>query len=126
MDKETIYKNPVLKLSFDFALGIIQYCELLESDRKFVLARQLLKSGTSIGANAIEAQNAESKPDFVHKFKIILKELRETNVSLKIIKRKPLTKKIELVDIAMKECNELISIFVKSIETANRNKLKVS
>jgi len=62
MKKELFDNNPLLKLSFDFALMIIEYCEQLERDRKYIIARQLLKSGTSIGANAMEAQNAESKP----------------------------------------------------------------
>jgi len=59
-------------------LIFISYCELLEANKKFVLARQLLKSGTSIGANAIEAQNAESKADFIHKMKIAAKEAEES------------------------------------------------
>jgi four helix bundle protein len=59
-------------------LHIISFCETLESERKYVIARQLLKSGTSIGANAMEAQNAESKADFIHKFKIAAKEAEET------------------------------------------------
>ena len=67
-----------MKLSFDFSLLDIEYCELLESQRKYVLARQLLKAGTSIGANAMEAQNAESKADFIHKIKIAAKEADET------------------------------------------------
>lgn len=73
-----IDKNLVLKLSFEFSLLIIDFCEKLEADRKYVIARQLLKSGTSIGANAMEAQNAESKADFIHKFKIAAKEAEET------------------------------------------------
>jgi four helix bundle protein len=77
MNKEKIEQNLVLKLSFNFSLLIIEFCELLEANKKFVLARQLLKSGTSIGANAIEAQNAESKADFIHKFKIAAKEGEE-------------------------------------------------
>ena len=67
MEKELLQKNAILKLSFDFALMVISYCEKLEAIRKFVIANQLLKSGTSIGANAREAQNAESKDDFIHK-----------------------------------------------------------
>src|ERR1017187_6205429 len=78
MRKEAFDKNPILKLSFDFALMIIEYCELLESNKKFILARQLLRSGTSIGANAMEAQNAESKADFIHKMRIAAKEAEET------------------------------------------------
>ena len=71
-------KNIVLDLSLEFALDIIEFSELLEEKRKFVISRQLLKSGTSIGANIREAQNAESKADFIHKLKIAAKEADET------------------------------------------------
>ena len=71
-------RNEILELSFEFALQIIVYCELLEEKRKYIIARQLLKSGTSIGANVREAQNAESKLDFIHKLKIAAKEAEET------------------------------------------------
>lgn len=70
--------NLIVRLSFEFALDVIDYCELLEEKRKFVVANQLLKSGTSIGANIREAQNSESKADFIHKFKIAAKEIEET------------------------------------------------
>jgi four helix bundle protein len=78
MTKEKIEQNLVLKLSFDFALSIIAFCERLDAEKKYVIARQLLKSGTAIGANTMEAQNAESKADFIHKFKIAAKEGEET------------------------------------------------
>lgn len=71
-------KNLIVELTFDFALQIIQYVELMENAKKYVIARQLLKSGTSIGANVREAQNAESKIDFIHKMKIAAKEADET------------------------------------------------
>jgi four helix bundle protein len=71
-------ENLIVKLSLEFALDIISYTELLESQKKYVIARQLLKSGTSIGANVREAQNAESKADFIHKIKIAAKEVDET------------------------------------------------
>jgi len=70
--------NVIIKLTFQFSLDIIKYCEGLQEDKKFVIANQLLKSGTSIGANIREAQNAESKADFIHKFKIAAKEIEET------------------------------------------------
>jgi four helix bundle protein len=78
MTKEKIEQNLVLKFTFEFALSIISFCERLESEKKYVVARQLLKSGTAVGANAMEAQNAESKADFIHKFKIAAKEAEET------------------------------------------------
>lgn len=71
-------KNLIVEISFEFALAIIRYTALLEIDRKYVIARQLLKSGTSIGANIREAQNAESRADFIHKLKIAAKEADET------------------------------------------------
>lgn len=58
-------ENIVVSKSVEFALDIIGFCELLESSRKFVISNQLLKAGTSIGANIHEAQNAESKADFI-------------------------------------------------------------
>lgn len=70
--------NLIVKLTLEFALEIIEYSELLEEQNKYVIARQLLKSGTSIGANVREAQNAESKADFIHKMKIAVKEADET------------------------------------------------
>ena len=78
MKKELFEKNPILKLSFDFSLMIIGYCELLDTQKKYIISRQLLKSGTSIGANAMEAQNAESKADFIHKIKIAAKQGEES------------------------------------------------
>ena len=73
------YKNNALLLkTFAFSLKIIDYTEILQENKKYVIANQILKSGTSIGANSKEAQNAESKADFVHKLKIALKEADET------------------------------------------------
>ena len=69
-------ENIILKLSYEFALAIVEYSETLEENRKYVIARQILKSGTSIGANVREAQNAESKADFIHKIKIAAKLVR--------------------------------------------------
>jgi four helix bundle protein len=81
-DKE----NLIVKLTFEFALDIIEFSELLESKKKFVIARQILKSGTSIGANVREAQNGESKNDFIHKLKIAAKEADETQYFLLLCK----------------------------------------
>lgn len=70
--------NIIVKLTFQFALDIIKYTEGLQENKKFVIANQLLKSGTSIGANIREAQNAESKADFIHKSsKFRLKRLKK-------------------------------------------------
>ncbi|MFL5728680.1 MAG: four helix bundle protein [Cytophagaceae bacterium] len=78
--------NIILDLTFQFSLDVIKYVEMLESKRKFVIANQLLKSGTSIGANCKESQNGESKADFIHKLKIALKEADETEYWLLLCK----------------------------------------
>jgi len=84
------------------------------------LAGQLIRSGTSVALNYGEAQSGESRKDFVHKLKIVLKELRETLICLKIIKRTQMCKS-EIFQKSLIENDELISIFVKSVETAQKN-----
>lgn len=79
--------NPIVELTLEFSLKIIEFSELLEEQRKFVIARQILKSGTSIGANINEAQNAESRADFIHKLKISAKEANETEYWLKLCEK---------------------------------------
>lgn len=70
--------NLIVDLSFEFALATIRYAENLDNNRKYIISKQLLRSGTSIGANIREAQNSESKNDFIHKMKIAAKEAEET------------------------------------------------
>lgn len=70
--------NVIVNKTIDFSVSVITYCEALEEERKYVIARQLLRSATGIGANVFEAQNAESKADFIHKMKIAAKEASET------------------------------------------------
>jgi len=80
-------ENVVVEKSIEFSLLIVTFCEKLEKEIKFIIAKQLLKSGTSIGANIHEAQNAESRADFIHKIKIAAKELKETKYWLIICER---------------------------------------
>jgi len=67
-------RNEILDLSFEFALAIIEFSDALEEKQKYVIARQLLKSGTSIGANIREAQNSHSRKDFIAKCVVAMKE----------------------------------------------------
>lgn len=78
MLSEIDQKNPIVRHSFEFALLVEAYCEHLREQKKFDLSRQLFRAGTSIGANIWEAQESESRADFIHKMKIALKEARET------------------------------------------------
>lgn len=105
----------------DFAVRVIGVVESLPDTKAGNhIAGQLVRSGTSPAPNYGEAQSAESPKDFIHKMKIALKELRETMIWLKIIQRKPLCAP-ERLDSILTECNELIAIFVTSINTARKN-----
>lgn len=118
MQKELLENNPILKLSFDFSLMVIEYCESLESNKRFVIVRQLLKAGTSVGANAMEAQkNAESKADFIHKMKIAAKEADETQYWLMLCdyaKTYPLCKEL------LSKLEEVQKVLNKILGTAKR------
>ena len=107
----------------DFAVKIIKLVEHLPDSRIGNHIRgQIIRSGTSPASNYAEAQGAESRPDFIHKLKISLKELRETQVWLKIIEKAELIDRKKLEPF-LNENNELISIIFKSIQTAKQNKV---
>lgn len=104
-----------------FAARAIKVAEALPNTRSgSCLADQLTRSGTSPALNYGEAQGAESRKDFIHKMKVGLKELRETAVCLKIIMKAELLGE-ERLEKLLVEANELISIFVTSINTARKN-----
>lgn len=111
-------KNPILELSFAFALKIVAYCELLEKQKKFVIANQLLKSGTSIGANIREAQNPHSRADFIAKMVIAMKEADESSYWLELCQMSD-----NYPDPAQlqKNVNELIRLLTKIISTSKQH-----
>jgi four helix bundle protein len=105
----------------DFACKCLDVCELLPFTKAGQnLEYQLSKSSTATALIYGEAQAAESNADFLHKMRMVLKEIKETRINLKIIKRKPVIVH-QKVDIAFQEANELMAIFITSIETAKRN-----
>jgi len=106
----------------DFSLNINELIEKLPKNNiGLYLKDQLTRSGASPAFNYGEAQSAESTKDFIHKMKICLKELRETRIGLKYIFRGKFLPDSNLLENLLNESNELISIFVKSIQTAKRN-----
>ena len=106
----------------NYAVLIVEICDNMKDTKASNhLSGQLIRSGTSPALNYGEAQGGESRRDFIHKIKVVLKELRESFVCLKIIYRSNLYKSEEKMKLAMNENNELISIFVKSVETAQKN-----
>jgi four helix bundle protein len=114
-------KNAILDKSFEFALAIIEFSEELENNKKYIIARQILKSGTSIGANIREAQGAESKADFIHKLKIAAKEAEETEYWLLLCKHSPNYPFNEMLLTQLKEIQKLFSAI---IATSRRNSPK--
>jgi four helix bundle protein len=105
-----------------FATLIIQVVKQLPSDRVANhLGQQLLRSGTSAALNYGEALAAESRKDFIHKLKVVLKELNETKICLKILYMDSYLAHDHKV---VKECAELIAIFSKSLTTAKKNMTK--
>jgi four helix bundle protein len=106
----------------DFGVQIIDVSETVDKKREAgrYLSGQLLRSGTSPALHYGEAQAAESRKDFIHKMKVILKELNETKRNLKMMSRSKLHNDTSAIKSATSECGELIAIFVKSVQTAGR------
>jgi four helix bundle protein len=107
----------------EYAAAVIRMVERLPNTRAGNhVAGQLLRSGTSPMPNHGEAQAAESRDDFIHKFSVCLKELRESHRWLRLIKRVPLIQPAASLDPLIRETEELIRIFKSSIATARSNK----
>ena len=106
----------------NFAVAVIQIADgLINTRAGNTMANQIVRSGTSPALNYGEAQSGESKNDFKHKIQIVLKELRETYVALKIIKAAGMHPDLALIEKTITENNELISIFVATINTIKRH-----
>jgi four helix bundle protein len=119
MTKSYDKDNVVLNKSFDFALETIELYKILKSKNEFVISKQLLRSGTSIGANVEEATAAQTEKDFANKMSIASKEARETRYWL------PLLNKSKLIDydykIYLNKIDELIRIITAIVKTAQAN-----
>ena len=113
--KDSIIKDK----SFDFAVRIVKLFKYLKDKKEFVLSKQILRSGTSIGANIREALNAESKPDFIHKLSIAQKECDETLYWLELLFKSEFLSKIEFDSISNK-CIELLKIIKSIILTSKK------
>ena len=115
--QEKYKDNVILKLSFEFAMDIVKFSGKLEEIRKFSFASQVLRSGTSIGANIKESQNAESKADFVHKLKIALKEADELEYWLFLCNE---SEGFPNADDLLDKLHEIIKITTKIVHTSKQ------
>ena len=115
MDNDRSGKNmePIIQeKSFCFAIRIVNLCRYLRDEQKeYVLSKQLLRSGTSIGANVAEAQQAQSKPDFVNKINIALKEAYETNYWIRLLYATQYLKEKEYESI-IADCSEMERLLI--------------
>ena len=112
--------GPVRSQSFAFSLEIIRLYKQLESHREYVVAKQLLRSGTSIGANIEEAAAAESRRDFLHKMNIALKEARETHYWLRLLNESDLTPELD-VTVQLNQANDLVRLLTAIVKTTREN-----
>ena len=115
MKADIFNSNPIVKLTFEFSLEIISFCKSLNDNKDYLLSKQLFRSGTSIGANVCEAQNAESKADFIHKFKVAAKEVDETHYWLLLCKH---SEHFPDCDPLLNKLNEIDKIITKIISTS--------
>ncbi len=115
--------NHILEKSFDFSVRIVNLCKYLQSDKKeYILSKQLIRSGTSIGANVNEAQAAQSKNDFISKLSIASKEARETKYWLDLlVETDYLPKESQNVKSILEQSNELIKLLTSIIKTTKEN-----
>ena len=110
--------NAVVEKSFEFAVRIVKLCKFLRNEHKeYVLSKQLLRSGTSIGANVSEAQRGQSKADFTAKMNIALKEANETQYWLKLLYRTEYLSKIQFESLD-RDVYELLSILTAICKTS--------
>ena len=109
----------------DFSVSIVEITEsMLNTRAGNNLAIQLVRSGMAPALLYGEAQSAESHNDYIHKLKLIVKELKETLVAMKIVSKIKVCKKTPVLDASAIECNELIAIFVASIKTSKKNHIE--
>ena len=113
-------ENTVKDKSFRFAVRIVKLCRYLQSEKKdYTLSTQLLRSGTSIGANVAEAQQAQSRPNFLSKLSIALKEAAETEFWLRLLYETNSLTKIQF-DSIFSDCNELKSMLVSIVKSCKK------
>mgnify|MGYP001574641510 FL=1 len=114
-------ENPIKEKSFAFALKIIKLCQQLQDQHEYVISKQLLRSGTSIGANIEEATAAESRRDFHHKLAIASKEARETSYWLRLLDQSDLAKGVDVM-VLLEDVDELIRMLTAIDKTTSKSK----
>jgi four helix bundle protein len=115
--------NEILDLSFSFAVRVVKLCKYLADEKKeYILSKQLIRSGTSIGANVAESQDAQSKKDFISKLSISLKEARETKYWIMLlIETEYIPKNSENIKTLLHELESIIKLLSSIIISSKKN-----
>lgn len=115
-------KNIILEKTFDFSLKVIEiYKYLIYEKKEYVMSKQFLRCATSVGANAVEANSAQSHRDFIAKMSIAFKEANETKYWIKLLNRSNYIKNQSI----LKDCEEIIKILTTILNTARKNTKQV-
>ena len=118
--------NPIEEKSFCFAVRIVRLCKFLQEEKnEFILSKQLLRSGTGIGANIAESQQAQSRADFISKLRIALKESSETDYWLRLLKETDYLTDSQF-DSIIADCRELEKLLTAIIRTSRNTSAKTS
>lgn len=120
-EPHTKSKNLVQEKNFEFAVSILKYYKQLKTQSEFAIANQLLRSGTSVGANIEEALGGSSKKDFINKMTIALKEARESKYWLRLIYESGIDKNVAPL---LTEANSLVNILSKIVKTSKDDSKK--
>lgn len=115
-------EKKITERTFDFALEIVLLYKFLAGNKEFILSKQIVRSGTSIGANVEEAQAAQSKADFISKMSIASKEARETKYWLRLLCKSNYIDDYSKKNKLFEELNSIINIITKIVKTSSQNK----
>lgn len=118
--------NPLLDKSFNFSVQVVEFCYSIQQyEKEYIISKQLMRSGTSIGANIEESQGAISKADFISKLHISLKEARESIYWLRILKEvEPFNNKLESIESLLNQCNQITYLLTAILKSTKENLIK--
>lgn len=120
-EEDNMKESPLKTKSYSFSIRVINLCRYLNSEkREFLLSKQLLRSGTAVGALIREAEFGQSKADFINKLSIALKEANETHYWLNLLRDTDYIE-VKVFSSIEEDCKEMIRLLVSSIKTAKNS-----
>ena len=120
MNKQKVEDNLIVKITFDFGLEVMLFCDKLYEKKKFVIAGQLLRAALSIGASVREAQNSESIADFIHKMKVAGKEAEESEFYLQLIEKAYSYNESQSLLVKLSSINKVLNKIISTTKAKRR------